>query len=63
MIYFAGGLEGLRLSRKYTSFERRGCAFKRCLAYGSMVLPIVSVVRFFALRAKKRTTKEDKVPL
>jgi hypothetical protein len=26
-------------------------------------LPFLSVVRFFALQAKKRTTKEDKVPL
>jgi len=30
------------------------------LACGSMVLSIVSVVRFFARGAKKRTTKEDK---
>jgi len=30
--------------------------------YGSTVLLIYSVVRFFALRAKKRTTKEDNLP-
>jgi len=28
-----------------------------------MVLPISSVVRFFALRAKNEQQKEDKVPL
>jgi hypothetical protein len=28
-----------------------------------MVLPILAVFRFFALRAKKRKTKEDKVLL
>jgi hypothetical protein len=30
---------------------------------GSMVLPISSVVRFFARRAKNEQQKEDKVPL
>jgi len=37
--------------------------FDKLRMYGSMVLTVVSVVRFFARRAKKRTTKEDKVPL
>jgi hypothetical protein len=41
----------------------RGTALKRFFACGSMVLTILSVVRFFALRAKKRTTKDDTVPL
>ena len=39
-----------------------GRALKRCFACGSMVLPY-PLVRFFALRAKKQTTKEDNVPL
>jgi hypothetical protein len=37
--------------------------FKRRFACGSMVFPISSVVRFFALRAKNEQQKEDKVPL
>jgi hypothetical protein len=45
--------------------ELRGAAFKRLLAYGSMVLPIVSVrpggTRVFALvEGKNRDTKEEK---
>jgi hypothetical protein len=36
--------------------------FDKLRMYGSMVLPISSVVRFFALRAKKRTTKSTAVP-
>jgi hypothetical protein len=40
-----------------------GLILRAPLACGSMVLAILSVVRFFALRAKKRTTKEDTVPL
>ena len=39
------------VDRSYTVPLERG------FACGSMVLPISSVVRFFALRAKKRTTK------
>jgi hypothetical protein len=33
------------------------------VACGSMVLSILSVFRFCALRAQKRNTKEDEVPL
>src|SRR3954451_10296379 len=38
-------------------------ARKRLFACGSMVLAILSVFRFCALRAQKRNTKEDEVPL
>jgi hypothetical protein len=41
----------------------RGRALKRHFACGSMVLPISSVVLYFALRAKKEQQKEAKVPL
>jgi len=37
--------------------------FQTLFACGSMVLPISSVVRFFALRAKNEQQKEDKIPL
>jgi hypothetical protein len=43
--------------RKSYFQDLRSAAHKRLFACGSMVLPILSVVRFFALRAKKRTTK------
>jgi len=44
-----------------TPFDRlrgaSGHGFDRLRMYGSMALPIAAVVRFFALRAKKRTTR------
>jgi hypothetical protein len=39
------------------------CERRALTAPHKMVLPILSVVRFFALQGKKRTTKEDKVLL
>jgi uncharacterized membrane protein YkvI len=44
-------------------YSLRGRTLKRHFACGSTVLTILAVVRFFALRAKKRTTKRRKVPL
>src|SRR3954454_15324177 len=43
--------------------DLRSAARKRLFACGSMVLAIVSVFHFCALRAQKRNTKEGEVPL